>query len=141
MRQRIFYVQKCVWECRSATLKVEDDPLPYFCPIRQDDVVLVYEPRFEPGSTEPFARPTNSLKLAMAKYIRYSESNDAQIVAGDRWISEMGEKPHYDGIQGYKKPCTSIGDRKYILTCLDHAILMQMNLRERSAGFQRNSRS
>ena len=87
----------------SATLKVEDDPLPYFCPIRQDDVVLVYEPRFEPGSTEPFARPTNSLKLAMAKIYKVQRiPNDAQIVMGDRWIKRKWEKPYLRWHSGYK---------------------------------------
>ena len=89
----------------AATFKVEDDPLPYFCPIRQDDVVLIYEPRFEAGRTEPFARPTTSLKLEMAKIYRIAQvPSDAQLVVGDRWIKgKWGQNPLYDGIQGYKK--------------------------------------
>ena len=91
----------------AATFKVEDDPLPYFCPIRQDDVVLIYEPRFEAGRTEPFARPSTSLKLEMAKIYRIAQvPSDAQLVVGDRWIKgKWGQNPLYDGIQGYKKHC------------------------------------
>ena len=89
----------------SSTLKVEDDPMPFDCPLRLNDVILLYEPRFVPGSTEPFTRSTNALKLEMAKVYRIEQvKSDSQLVMGDRWIlGKWGFSALYDGIQGFKK--------------------------------------
>jgi hypothetical protein len=89
----------------SAAIKVEDDPLPFDCPLRLNDVILLYEPKYEKGSTEPFARSSNELKTEMAKVYRISQvKSDSQLIFGDRWIlGKWGYSAVYDGIQGFKK--------------------------------------